>query len=58
MTRNVLSDYLAVIARIRTELRHVRDTARRLAALCLMAPELDANYRACAAAHRPLAAPG
>ena len=39
------------------ELRHVRDTARRLAALCLLAPELDANYRACAAAHRPLAAP-
>jgi hypothetical protein len=38
------------------ELRHVRDTARRLAALRLMAPELDANYRACAAAHRPLAA--
>lgn len=36
------------------ELRHVRDTARRLAALRLMAPELDANYRACAAAHRPL----
>ncbi|MGH7043709.1 MAG: type ISP restriction/modification enzyme, partial [Acetobacteraceae bacterium] len=33
------------------ELRHVRDTARRLAALCLMAPELDANYRAAASAH-------
>jgi len=30
--------------------------ARRLAALRLMAPELDANYRACAAAHRPLPA--
>lgn len=27
---------------------------RRLAALRLMAPELDANYRACAASHRPL----
>jgi hypothetical protein len=36
------------------ELRFVRDVARRLAALRLMAPELDANYRACAAAHRPL----
>lgn len=37
-----------------TEIRYVRDVARRLAALRLMAPELDANYRACAAAHRPL----
>jgi hypothetical protein len=37
-----------------TEVRYVRDVARRLAALRLMAPELDANYRACAAAHRPL----
>lgn len=36
------------------EVRHVRDTARRLAALRLMGPELDANYRASAAAHRPL----
>ena len=36
------------------EVRHVRDVARRLAALRLMAPELDANYRACATAHRPL----
>jgi hypothetical protein len=33
------------------EVRYVRDMARRLAALRLMAPELDANYRACAAAH-------
>ncbi len=57
MTRNVLPDYLAEIPRVRAELRHVRDPARRLAALRLMAPELDANYRACAAAHRPLAAP-
>ena len=40
-----------------TEVRYVRDMARRLAALRLMAPELDANYRACAAAHRPLDAP-
>jgi hypothetical protein len=37
-----------------TEIRYVRDMARRLAALRLMAPDLDANYRACAAAHRPL----
>ena len=37
-----------------TEIRYVRDMARRLAGLRLMAPELDANYRACAAAHRPL----
>jgi len=36
------------------EVRYVRDVARRLAALRLMAPELDANYRACAAAHTPL----
>jgi Type ISP C-terminal specificity domain len=36
------------------EVRYMRDVARRLAALRLMAPELDANYRACAAAHRPL----
>jgi hypothetical protein len=38
------------------EVRYVRDVARRLAALRLMAPELDANYRACAAAHRPFEA--
>ena len=35
------------------EVRYVRDVARRLAALRLMGPALDANYRACAAAHRP-----
>lgn len=35
------------------EVRYVRDIARRLAALRLMAPVLDANYRACAAQHRP-----
>lgn len=40
------------------EVRYVRDVARRLAALRLMAVELDANYRACAAAHRPLDAAG
>ena len=39
------------------EVRYVRHVARRLAALRLMAPELDANYRACAAAHRPLDSP-
>ena len=36
-----------------TEVRYVSSVARRLAALRLMAPELDANYRACAAAHYP-----
>lgn len=36
------------------EIRYVRDVARRLAALRLMGPELDANYRACADAHMPL----
>jgi hypothetical protein len=36
------------------EIRYVRDVARRLAALRMMGPELDANYRACAAAHLPL----
>jgi hypothetical protein len=40
------------------EVRYVRDVARRLAALRLMALELDANYRACATAHRPLDATG
>jgi hypothetical protein len=40
-----------------TEIRYVRDMARRLAALRLMAPDLDANYRVCAAAHRPLTEP-
>ena len=38
------------------EVRYVRDVARRLAALRLMAREPDANYRACAAAHRPFEA--
>lgn len=36
------------------EVRYVRDVARRLAALRLLGPELDANYRACAATHTPL----
>ncbi len=39
-----------------SEVRYVRDVARRLTAPRLMAPELDANYRACAAAHRPFEA--
>jgi hypothetical protein len=30
------------------ELRHFRDTVRRLTALILLGPQLDANYRACA----------
>lgn len=36
------------------EVAHVRDTARRLAAILLMGPDLDAGFRACAAAHAPL----
>lgn len=36
------------------EVRYVRDTARRLAALRLLGPDLDTNYHACAEAHRPL----
>jgi hypothetical protein len=36
------------------EVRYVRDVIRRLAALRLLGPELDANNRACAEAHRPL----
>ena len=57
----VLKEYLSNRERKRlgrpltpAEVRHVRDTARRLAAIRLMAPALDANYRASAAAHRPL----
>ena len=38
------------------EIRYMRDMARRLAAIRLMAPELDANYCACTAAHYPLRA--
>jgi hypothetical protein len=34
-----------------TEIRCARDMARRLTVLRLMALELDANCRACAAAH-------
>lgn len=36
------------------KVRYVRDVARRLAALCLVGPELDANYRACAAIQPPV----
>ena len=37
------------------EVSHLQATARRLAAILLLGPQLDMNYRACAAAHRPLA---
>jgi hypothetical protein len=36
------------------EARHITRTARRLAAIRLTAPELDANYGACVAAAVPL----
>jgi hypothetical protein len=36
------------------EVQHVTDTARRLAALRLLGPALDASHHACAAAHTPL----
>ena len=39
------------------EVQHVTDTARRLAALRLLGPALDAIHHACAAAHTPLPAP-
>jgi hypothetical protein len=38
------------------EVAHIQATARRLAALLLLGPELDASFRACAAAHAPLPA--
>lgn len=38
------------------EVLHVTQTTRRLAAILLLGPELDESYRACAAAHRALAA--
>ena len=34
------------------EVGHVQQTARRIAAILLLGPDLDASYRACAAAHR------
>ncbi|MCW8308441.1 hypothetical protein AruPA_15485 [Acidiphilium sp. PA] len=36
------------------EVRHVMETARRLAAILLLGPALDASFRDCAAAHRAL----
>ena len=36
-----------------TEINYLRDTARRLAALRLLGPELDRNYRACAEGSYP-----
>lgn len=36
------------------EVAHIQATARRLAAILLMGPELDESFRACAAAHVPL----
>jgi hypothetical protein len=38
------------------EVEHIQTTARRLAALLLLGPKLDASHRACAAAHVPLPA--
>jgi hypothetical protein len=36
------------------EVEHIQATARRVAALLLLGPALDASHRACAAAHVPL----
>jgi Type ISP C-terminal specificity domain len=36
------------------EVSHVQATARRLAAILLLGPQLDASFHACAAAHQPL----
>ena len=36
------------------EVEHVQATARRVAAILLLGPALDAAHRACAAAHVPL----
>jgi hypothetical protein len=38
------------------EARHFTETARRLAALRLLGPAFDANFRACATSHNPLSA--
>ncbi len=48
----------AVLGRAITleEVRHFTETARRLAALRLLGPAFDANFRACAACHSPLSA--
>ena len=34
------------------EVGHVQQTARRIAAILLLGPDLDASYRACVAVHR------
>lgn len=39
------------------EVSHFQATARRLAALLLMTPELDANYWSCTEAHWPFEPP-
>ncbi len=39
------------------EVEHIQTTARRLVALRLLGPALDASYRACAVAHVPLPGP-
>jgi hypothetical protein len=39
------------------EVSHFQATARRLAALLLMTPELDANYWSCTETHRPFEPP-
>jgi len=48
----------SIIARPLTqeEVAHIQATARRLAAILLIGPELDASYRASAEAHVPLSA--
>jgi hypothetical protein len=40
------------------EVSHLRATARRLAAILLLGPQLDASYRASAAAHRSIGSAG
>jgi hypothetical protein len=40
------------------EVSHVQAMARRLAAILLLGPRVDASYHACAAAHRSLASAG
>ncbi len=40
------------------EISHVQAMARRLAAILLFGPQLDANYLACAETHRALRSPG
>jgi hypothetical protein len=49
----------SIIGRPLTEMEvgHFQATSRRLAAVMLLGPELDANFTACAAAHRRLKGP-